>query len=302
MTSEKRIFNLDKKGLQINSILYEFPIPLEKLRSELGEARHFVNTSPDSNDIFAWDDLGIYVYSKDNQSTHCVAFVYKREFEADFFPTQPFIDELNVEGKNIGVYLDSIKDTLRPSPLTDAIKFGPHSAYFGVDDNKELLDVQFSVPVPKVKKSNDKYKPKKVQGEKLTFSDFNFKLAVMQELMYRKELLQPKFDLEEFVEFYEKREIDLDEEGYGRIPEVVSYFENFEIESRFAAEITELHQDGGDEIYLNVICFWDGEDDGFAVKSAEDAHQFPNLKKVTVFGNPSESSIAEFESKGISLH
>lgn len=47
----------------------------------------------------------------------------------------------------------------------------------------------------------------------IEFKDFGFKVAVTQELMYYKELLQPKFDLYEFVDWYDKRAIDLRKRG-----------------------------------------------------------------------------------------
>lgn len=301
MATTHRVFNLHTNGLQINSATYEFPISIEKLSEALGQPRHFINTHPDSNDIFTWDDSGIYVYSKNNETTDCIAFLYKREFDAAFLPTHSFNEELRVEGEALAVFLDSVADILRPAPLTDAIKIGPNPTYFAVDEQRELLNIQFSMPAQKQKKRDDKYKPQKVNGPKLIFSDFNFKLAVMQVLMYEKGLLKPKFDLDEFARLYAKREIDLELEGYSRIAEAVAYFEDFEIASDLASEITQLHQDGGDDIYLNLICFWDGEDDGFAIRSARDAHQFPNLKNVTVFGNPATNLIAEFEAIGISV-
>ena len=56
------------------------------------------------------------------------------------------------------------------------------------------------------------------------FQDINFKLCVIEELMYTKNLLTPKFDIYEFVENYKDRKIDIDEEGYDIIPEVLEYF------------------------------------------------------------------------------
>jgi hypothetical protein len=47
--------------------------------------------------------------------------------------------------------------------------------------------------------------------------------------MYNQKLLEPEFSIEEFVESYEKREIDIEEEGYDSIPEVLDYFRNLDI-------------------------------------------------------------------------
>lgn len=45
--------------------------------------------------------------------------------------------------------------------------------------------------------------------------------------------------------------------------------------------------DGGDEIYQQIIPFWDGEDEYFDIKkiSSEELAQFKNLKKMTVMSS-----------------
>jgi hypothetical protein len=50
----------------------------------------------------------------------------------------------------------------------------------------------------------------------LIFKDLNFKLAVMQVLMYEKELL-PAFNLDQFVKTYKKRKINIDKEGHNGV-------------------------------------------------------------------------------------
>ncbi len=129
-----------------------------------------------------------------------------------------------------------------------------------------------------------KYKLKNIDEPELVFSDFNFKLAVIQKLMYEKELLLPKFDVDEFAEEYEKREIDTIEEGDEPIREVVNWFKKLQIPVSLADEIDEIHMDGGDEIYHQIIPYWDGEDDYFDIKkiSREDILQFKNLRKMSL--------------------
>lgn len=133
--------------------------------------------------------------------------------------------------------------------------------------------------------------------EVLSFRDFGFKLLVINELMYKQELL-PRFDLDQFVAEYASRKIDIEEEGYDMIPEVKAYFEGLEILTGMVKNITELEQDGGDEIYHAICPFWDGEDDIFNIQSAEDAHWLPNLKKMTLILTNDEV-IAAFNGKGI---
>ncbi|GAA4276346.1 DUF6892 domain-containing protein [Aquimarina mytili] len=136
--------------------------------------------------------------------------------------------------------------------------------------------------------------------EPITFTDFNFKLAVIQVLMYEKELIKPKFDLYEFVKQHQAREINIEDEGYDFIPEVTAYFENLKIDKNLATEVTEIYQDGGNEIYLELIRFWDGEDAAFDITSAKDAKQFPNLKRVTLFDASPELE-DEFKNLGIEV-
>ena len=131
------------------------------------------------------------------------------------------------------------------------------------------------------------------------FKDVNFKLCALQILMYEKNLLKPKLDVWEFVENYKARKINVDEEGYGIIPEVLDYFKNFPINAELLAEIDEIYQDGGNEIYMQITPFWDGEDDEFNITSTEDAALFPNLKKMTIFYDKSDRILQELRFKGI---
>ncbi len=133
----------------------------------------------------------------------------------------------------------------------------------------------------------------------LEFSDLNFKLAVINQLMYIDLKLGKPFDIFEFAENYKGRKIDVDSEGYDIIPEALEYFKNLKIPAKMAASITEIEMDGGDDIYLNIIPYWDGESDEFNIKSAVDTEKFPNLKKVVLFYDSDEAILSEFEQKGI---
>lgn len=131
------------------------------------------------------------------------------------------------------------------------------------------------------------------------FQDFNFKLAVIQVLMYEKEVLKPKFDLYNFVANYKERKIDIEKEGYNFIPEVTAYFEQFEIPSDMLNSIEAIYQEGGNEIYIHLLRFWDGEDETFNISSTEDLALVPNLKKIVLFFDDEEKMVEEFKKKGI---
>lgn len=133
--------------------------------------------------------------------------------------------------------------------------------------------------------------------EVLLFKDFGFKLLVINELMYNQNVL-PAFDLDKFVASYTERAIDVEEEGYDIIPEVAEYFKALEILTGMVKNITELEQDGGDQIYHDIYPFWDGEDDVFDIHSAEDAHLLPNLKKMSLILT-NDDVIEAFNEKGI---
>jgi hypothetical protein len=131
------------------------------------------------------------------------------------------------------------------------------------------------------------------------FTDINFKLAVIQVLMYEKGLLNPTFKIEDFASRYKGREIDLEEEGYGIIPEALYYFEDLEISTHLLAQVDEIYQDGGNEIYLEIFPYWDGEDDLFNIKSTEDLKLVPNLDSMTLFYDDAKKMVDAFKAKGI---
>lgn len=110
------------------------------------------------------------------------------------------------------------------------------------------------------------------------FKDFNFKLLVIDALMYQKHVLEPKFDVYDFAKTYTERSIDVELDGYDVIPEVQQYFEMFPLTKHDLAKVTRIVVDGALEIYQQIYPFWDGEDDSFALKSVDDIQYLPNLK------------------------
>lgn len=113
------------------------------------------------------------------------------------------------------------------------------------------------------------------------FKDLNFKLLVIQELMYDQKKLLPRFDVNEYVRLHTEREIMLEEEGYAVIPEVLAYFKGLLIPPSLLADVEELAFDGSSEVYHQVFPYWDGECDTFDVHSIEDVALVPNLKRMS---------------------
>jgi hypothetical protein len=113
------------------------------------------------------------------------------------------------------------------------------------------------------------------------FSDFNFKLCVIEELMYNKELILPVFNSYKFAENHSLREIDIDNEGYDIIPEFKEYFENLIITQDILDKLEEITLNlAGSTVVHEIYPFWDGEDDIFDVYASDDIILLKNLKLV----------------------
>jgi hypothetical protein len=130
------------------------------------------------------------------------------------------------------------------------------------------------------------------------FQDFNFKLAVINELMYNQGTLKPKFNVYSFAEAHDINLSDMRFE-YEMIPEVRAYFEALVIPDELLFTVERLSQDGGDDIYMQICVCWDGEDDLFNIVSTADCALVPNLKSVVLFYDDDEKMIGEFEKAGI---
>ncbi len=169
---------------------------------------------------------------------------------------------------------------------------------FFKNKNKKTEAFKESAFEEKTTVDKDKYKIKELDEEEIIFKDFGFKLCIIEDLMYVKELLKPKFDLVEFVDWYEKRDIDLNEEGYEPISEVTEYFKALPIPLSLAKEVSEIYQDGGNEIYSKLVYYFDGEEDYWEIKEASDIKYFPNLKSVTLC-YATDEAFQEFSEAGI---
>src|SRR5690606_4001244 len=265
---------IDNDELFINEKVVELPIDANKLEEYLGEP-----TESAGNEIH-WKDLGISTNPHGNGRTNHLSLhtdynpmESKSKYEQEpFFTGKIIVDGVEVHKKhfeNITMRKYEIKHftyTGKTSPCLISISYN------------QIFDKGFIKP----KLAKDKYTIKKLNEEQIEFRDFGFKLSIIQELMYNKELLEPKFDLYEFVEWYDKRKIDIEEEGYQPIPEIIQYFKDLPIPKKYASEITEIYQDGGNEIYLQLLPFGEGWEDYWDIEIAQDAKQFPNLKKAVL--------------------
>ncbi|WP_455031989.1 DUF6892 domain-containing protein [Oribacterium sp.] len=126
---------------------------------------------------------------------------------------------------------------------------------------------------------------KESEGDILHFDTLNFKLAIIQVLMYDLHLLKPEFDLYDFADQYQGEKIDTDSDTI--IEPALNFFKEMEIPKKLAAYVEMLYMDGGNDMYMNIIPQWDGEDDSFDLNeiTLAELQQFPNLKKATLMSS-----------------
>ena len=135
----------------------------------------------------------------------------------------------------------------------------------------------------------------------LQFDNFNFKLAIIQELMYDLNVLQPEFDIYEFAKEYKGEEIDTEIDTV--IEPALEYFKNLQIPKSLAKEVGSFYMDGGNEVYMNIIPLWDGEDGYFDLNdvSLAELRQFPNLTEATILTDDFDKIKKIFDAAGIKV-
>ena len=130
------------------------------------------------------------------------------------------------------------------------------------------------------------------------FKDFNFKLAVIEQLMYSKSLLQPKFDVYAYMKEFYPRKVNIQMHGYKAIPGVKKIFRNLEIPEELLDQVEMLDQNYH-KVYHHIIPFWSGEDDQFNITSTADLKLVPNLKQVILLYDQEQKMADAFKVKGI---
>ena len=142
---------------------------------------------------------------------------------------------------------------------------------------------------PERPKSNENYNIVVPDEECLVFDTFNFKLAVINELMYNQEVLKPYFDIYDYMAF-KKAHWNL--ETSKNVIAAVNFFKELPIPARLADLVTELNMDGSDEIYMQIAPEWDGRDERFDFNKLTESElkQFKKLKKMLIFGNDKDTA------------
>ncbi|UNZ00016.1 hypothetical protein MQE36_06620 [Zhouia spongiae] len=293
---------LSENSFLINGRDFSFPFSITELQEALG--KYDKKTTTKYSIIYTWHNLGIQAYVKEGQTIEGLSLDLVKE-NYKFSPEHTFNGSFLFNDEEIIGYYKKNKNQrvkLFKGDTSGALVQNGIAVWFscGIDDKTliEGLSVKPYKYLEEEKVAGDKYLIKELDEEIIEFEDFGFKISVIQELMYCQDKLQPKFDLYEFVDWYDKRDIDIEEEGYDPIPEVTQYFRDLPIPKRLASDITEINQDGGNDIYLNLVRFAEGWEDYWDIETAKDAEKFPNLKKVTLC-YASDNVFEEFEALGI---
>lgn len=290
--------------IEINGMKIYPPFSVEDLNSKLGEGELKTTGMKYSPEIFVWKKFGIQAYpNEENTQFKFLEICIKNG--CNIFTENPYDGIVKIGEKPY----EKAKWKF-DKMLADEMEYGCFSLATLLDKNISKVKgrdymsgrIQIMYEEPQEKKENI-YILKEISEPALKFESFEFKLAIVQSLMYDKELLAPKFDIYDFAKVYEGREIDIDEEGYEPIQEAVDWFKSLQIPVTLADEITELVIDGGNEIFGQIIPFWDGEDDYFDIRnvSEDEIRQFKNLKKMEVMPQENWNEMEVFEKCGIDV-
>ena len=87
--------------------------------------------------------------------------------------------------------------------------------------------------------------------------------------------------------FLESKEEDIDTDSDNVIEPAMNFFKNLQIPKRLAPYVETIYMDGGNDVYMNIIPQWDGEDESFDLNeiALTELQQFPNLKEATLMSS-----------------
>ena len=313
--TERKII-LKKDSLTILGAVFTPPLTLSQLAEKLGPA-HIVlqngtrkspitgRESPYTQALALWDELGLQGWLDEDEQTIKTIGV-RVAAQGEYAVRQTFDgavwigskDYREASWKDFAGFAHTLKlggftvYTRLPGPVPEE----QSAQKAKLEALSAMVQISWKEPEKKAAKAQ-KYKLSKPTEPVLTFTSFNFKLAVMEVLMYEKGLLAPKLDAHEFAREYSRRKIDIDAEGYEPIPEIRKWLEKYPVPERLAPEVTEIEMDGGSEIYTQLCPFWDGEDGAFDLNTITEAElrQFPNLNHITLMSSKPEQVLPVLE-------
>lgn len=305
-------------AVSINGQVLDFPMSYDEIKELLGEARIVRDGDGEAANItYYYDELGLefegslaYLSNlkrkkayKDNEHNIVGLTLYVTGDNVYDFKNgkseKNYVGNLTVLGKQIdkeetwkSILGYEYQPLLNPGSKEERNIQVSTTIYTEDDgvfyDGERLLKDVIITFEPERPKCEVNYDIKMPNEKCLVFDTFNFKLAVINELMYNQEILTPYFDIYDYMA-YKKANWNLETDKNVRA--AVKYFKELPIPSRLADYVTEINMDGSDEIYMNIAPEWDGRDERFDFNSLSESElkQFKNLKKMTIFGNDKDA-------------
>ena len=312
-THKKLEINLHNNSMIINGTSLSFPLSLKDIEAVLGKPDQVVKKE-NKFIKYIYDKAGIvfeHSFSINNHLKKCKTYIDEEHLISTVFlyygdvvksmmgekdlPKQPCQAVIFSDGKP--PYFFSDRQRVGDFNL---ILWTPYGSNFNgtTETIKDALSISY---FPEIKHERESYKLKTTDEEVLHFDNLNFKLAIIQVLMYDLEVLKPVFNIFDFAE--EASELNIDTESMEIIQPALDYMINLPIPKKYAEQVQEIDMDGGNEIYMNLIPQWDGEDDSFDLNevSLKELQQFPNLKKATIMTSNFEQVKDIFKSQGITV-
>ena len=312
-THKKLEINLHNNSMIINGTSLAFPLSLKDIEAVLGKPDQVVKR--DNKFIkYIYDNIGIvfqHSFSIKNHLKKSKTYINEEHLISTVFlyygdivksmtgekelPKQPCQAVVLSDGKS--PYFFSDRHRVGDFNLILWTTYGTN--FNGIPETiTDTLSISY---FPEIKHERESYKLKETDEELLHFDNINFKLTIIQVLMYDLRVLKPYFDIYDFAEEFSEEEIDT--ESMEIIQPALDYMIDLPIPKKYAEQVQEIYMDGGNEIYLNLIPQWDGEDDGFDLNevSLKELQQFPNLKQATIISSNFEHVKETFDKQGVQV-
>lgn len=283
-THKKLEIDLQNNSMIINGTSLAFPLSLKDIEVVLGKPDRVVKKEGQFIK-YIYDELGF-------------VFVHSFEIKQHLKSCEVYIDE---EHLITSLYL-YFGEKVKPMWDEEELPLNPCKTLITCNGIPETITDTLSISYfPEVKHERESYKLKETDEELLHFDNINFKLTIIQVLMYDLRVLKPYFDIYDFAD--EFSELEIDTESMEIIQPALDYMINLPIPKKYAEQVQEIYMDGGNEIYLNLIPQWDGEDDGFDLNevSLKELQQFPNLKQATIISSNFEHVKETFDMQGVQV-
>ncbi|WP_223299853.1 DUF6892 domain-containing protein [Streptococcus sp. oral taxon 431] len=297
----------------INGTSLAFPLSLKDIEAALGKPDQVVKR--DNKFIkYIYDNTGIvfeHSFSINNHLKKCKTYIDEEHlistvflYYGDFVKSMTGEKELPKQPCQAMV----LSDGKSPYFFSDRHRVGDFNLIlwtpYGTNFNgiaETITDTLSISYFPEIKHERESYKLKETDEELLHFDNINFKLTIIQVLMYDLRVLKPYFDIYDFAEEFSEEEIDT--ESIEIIQPALEYMINLPIPKKYAEQVQEIDMDGGNEIYMNLIPQWDGEDETFDLNEVgvEELRQFPNLEEATIMSSNFKQVKAVFDEAGIDV-